>query len=109
MPTYAIPGLPGRLLVPGSSIGADSIASSVGCANTRAALSNSGISYVERRGPGGIAAHPPGIRVPASLMYRGPVAQETYLHARSALLDVVRMASAHDQSHPDALVRSTGA
>ena len=36
-------------------------------------------------------------------------ALEMYLQARSALLDDLRMASAHDQSHPDALVRSTGA
>jgi hypothetical protein len=36
-PTYWTPGLPGRLLVPGSSIGADSIAASVGFANARAA------------------------------------------------------------------------
>ena len=59
--------------------------------------------------PGGIAGHPPGILGPASSMYCGPVAQEMYLQARSLLLEVVGIASAHDQSHPEALVRSTGA
>jgi hypothetical protein len=42
-------------------------------------------------------------------MYCGPLAHEMYLHARSALLDDVGIASAHDHSHPDALVCATGA
>src|SRR3954453_8914036 len=87
MPTYWMPGLPGRLLVPGSSIGADWIASSVGLANVRAAVRYSGISEVERRGPGGIAAHPAAILDPASSMYCGPVAQATYRQARSDLFE----------------------
>ena len=44
MPTYWIPGLPGRLVVPGFSIGADSMASSVALAKARAASRYCGIS-----------------------------------------------------------------
>ena len=62
------------MVVPGLSTGAASMASIVGWANARAAFWYSGISYVDRRVPGGMAAHPPGVRVPASLMYCGPVA-----------------------------------
>ena len=44
MPTYWTPGRPGRLVVPGLSIGAARIASSVGWANAAAASLYSGIS-----------------------------------------------------------------
>jgi hypothetical protein len=44
MPTYWMPVMPGRLLVPGSSIGADSIALSVDLANARATFLYPGIS-----------------------------------------------------------------
>ncbi len=54
-------------------------------------------------------AQPPEIRVPAALMYWGPVANEMYFQARSALLEFVGIASAHDQSQPEAFVFSTGA
>ena len=59
--------------------------------------------------PGGIAAHPPEICAPASLRYSGPVAKAMYFQARSSLLDVFGIASAHDHSQPDAGVFSTGA
>ena len=44
MPTYWTPGTPGRGVVPGLSIGAAAIASSVGSANAAAASRYSGIS-----------------------------------------------------------------
>jgi len=56
-----------------------------------------------------MAAHPPGTFVPASLRYCGPVAKEMNFQALSAWVDVDGMASAQDQSHPDACVLSTGA
>src|SRR3954468_3233036 len=67
-PTYWTPGRPGRLVVPGLSIGALDIASSVGSANALASFLYWGISYVDLRVPGGIAAQPPAIALPASLM-----------------------------------------
>src|SRR5215210_5095383 len=69
MPTYCTPGTPGRFVVPGLSIGAAEIASSVGLANAAAAFLYCGISYVDLRVPGGIEAHPPGTFDPASLRY----------------------------------------
>src|ERR687898_795676 len=109
MPTYWTPGTPGRLVVPGLSIGADAIESSVGWANAAAAFSYCGIWYVDSRVPGGIAAHPPGIRDPACLRYCGPVANEMYSQPMSALLEVTGSASAHDHSQPEASVSLTGA
>ena len=72
MPTYCTPGSPGRGVVPGLSIGAASIAASVGSAKAAAASWYSGISYVEVRVPGGIAAQPPGIRLAGRLDVLGP-------------------------------------
>ena len=59
--------------------------------------------------PGGRAVQPPGIFDPASFRYCGPVANEMYFQARSCLLDVFGIASAHDHSQPEAGVLSTGA
>src|SRR3954469_1468041 len=42
-------------------------------------------------------------------MYCGRWSHATCRHARAALVEVVGIASAQDQSHPDAGVRSTGA
>src|SRR4029453_12934690 len=109
MPTYWTPGSPGRLVVPGLSIGAAEIDLSVGSANAAAAFLYCGISYVDLRVPGGIEAHPPGTLDPASLRYWGPVAKEMNFQALSAWLDVCGIASAQDHSHPEAGVLSTGA
>ena len=68
IPTYCTPGTPGLGVVPGLSIGAASIASSVASANAPAASWYSGISYVDALVPGGIAAQPPEIWLPAVLM-----------------------------------------
>src|SRR3954451_19217238 len=108
-PTYCTPGRPGRFEVPGLAIGAAAMDFRVSSANAEAACSYCGILYVELRVPGGIAAQPPSIRVPASLMYCGPVANEMYFHAESALLEVFGIASAHDHSQPEAGVSLTGA
>src|SRR3954447_1423683 len=108
-PTYCTPGRPGRFVVPGLSMGADEMASSVGLANAFAAFLYCGISYVDWRVPGGSAAQPPGICEPASLRYCGPVANETYFQARSCLLVVFGMASAHDHSQPELGVSFVGA
>src|SRR5919197_1848998 len=86
-PTYWTPGRPGRFVVPGLVIGAVVIESSVGLANALAAFLYCGISYVDLRVPGGIAAQPPGILDPASLRYFGPVANEMNFQALSAWLD----------------------
>jgi len=43
MPTYWTPGRPGRFVVPGLSMGAAEIESSVGCANAAAAFLYCGI------------------------------------------------------------------
>src|SRR5437868_11140027 len=80
MPTYCTPGSPGRFVVPGLLIGAAFIACRVFEANAAAACLYCGILYVESRVPGGIAAQPPFVFVPAALMYPGPVAQEMYFH-----------------------------
>ena len=68
MPTYCTPGRPGRLVVPGFLIGAAFIAARVFEANAAAAFLYCGIWYVESRVPGGIAAQPPFVLVPAALM-----------------------------------------
>src|SRR5881275_2990780 len=78
MPTYCTPGRPGRFVVPGFVIGAAFIAASVVDANAFAAARYCGSLYVDRRVPGGIAAQPPAVRVPAALMYFALVAHEMY-------------------------------
>src|SRR4051794_8451499 len=109
MPTYCTPGRPGRFVVPGLSIGAASIAASVFGANAAAACLYCGIRYVESRVPGGIAAHPPLVFVPASLMYPGPVAHAMYFQASVGSGELFGIASAQLQSQPDAFVFTTGA
>src|SRR3954452_23151586 len=68
MPTYCTPGRPGRFVVPGLLIGAACMAASVFDAKAAAAFLYCGIRYVESRVPGGMAAHPPLVFVPAALM-----------------------------------------
>src|SRR5919197_3514627 len=109
MPTYCTPGRPGRLVVPGLLIGAAFIAASVIAANDLAAFLYCGIRYVDRRVPGGIAAQPPFVRVPAALMYCDPVAQAMYFHASAGSGELLGIASAHVQSQPDDFVLNTGA
>src|SRR6185436_12772037 len=75
MPTYCTPGSPGRFVVPGLLIGAAVIAASVVAANAFAAALYCGMRYVDTRVPGGIAAQPPFVCVPAALMYCALVAQ----------------------------------
>src|SRR6266536_2060419 len=109
MPTYCTPGRPGRLVVPGLLIGAAFIAARVFEANAAAARLYWGISYVESRVPGGIAAQPPFVFVPAALMYDGPVAHAMYFQASAGSGELFGIASAQLHSHPDAFVFTTGA
>src|SRR5215211_6499584 len=109
MPTYWTPGSPGRLVVPGLSIGAAEIDLSVGSANAAAAFLYSGISYAVFCLQKEKEAHPPGTLDPASFRYCGPVANEMYFQSLSAWLDVCGIASAQDHSQPEAGVWSTGA
>src|SRR2546426_7221984 len=109
MPTYCTPGSPGRLLVPGFVIGAAFIAASVVAANAFAAALYCGMRYVENRVPGGMAAQPPFVCVPAALMYCGPVAHAMYVQASVGSGELLGIASAQLQSQPDDLVLYTGA
>src|SRR3989442_2533171 len=95
MPTYCTPGRPGRLVVPGLLIGAAFIAANVVAANALAAFWYCGMRYVDRRVPGGIAAQPPLVCVPAALMYCALVAHEMYFQASAGSGELFGMASAH--------------
>src|SRR3954449_9777737 len=109
IPTYCTPGRPGRLVVPGLLMGAAFIASRVFDANAAAASLYCGSLYVESRVPGGIAAQPPLVFVPAALMYDGPVAHAMYFQASAGSGELLGIASAQLHSHPDAFVFTTGA
>src|SRR5205085_11580899 len=78
-------------------------------ANAAAACLYCGIAYVESRVPGGIAAQPPFVFVPAALMYPGPVAHAMYFQASVGSGELFGIASAQLHSQPEAFVFTTGA
>jgi hypothetical protein len=91
----------------GCSGSTESIEARVMAANGLAAATYCGVLYREVLVPGGTAAQP--YLAATSWSYCFEVAQETNFHAAPALLVPCGTPSAHVHSHPEDLVRSTGA